>query len=255
MLIWPWVLRSWSQQKRMSMAFDIFAWEWFWSRPPQWCCQFGAWWGVVSSPSWWGRLSGRQNIWHWYGSNLFWPQPLIPQNFPLSCKWRWWLHCLVGRLNFHSNSGVHWLGYWYGWKRGKMHHHGFTISCHLPCSRRWQWVGRLHNLVATPHLHRFFQLLWPALTPDFRVTIAVFTNKMMLLPVGILVPNTWDIYPSSFTNIFVHIFEFGPQRRTRYPQVPAWAKVFDRDTSVFSIIRITGSIPQFRNPEKFWKGR
>ena len=37
--------------------------------------------------------------------------------------------------------------------------------------------------------------------------------------------------------------------------VPAWAKGFDQDTSVFSMIGVTGSIPKFRNPENFWKGR
>ena len=34
-----------------------------------------------------------------------------------------------------------------------------------------------------------------------------------------------------------------------------WVKGSDQDTSVFSMIRVTGSIPQFRNPENFWKGR
>ena len=37
--------------------------------------------------------------------------------------------------------------------------------------------------------------------------------------------------------------------------VTAWANGFDPDTSVFSMIGITGSIPKFRNPENFRKGR
>ena len=36
--------------------------------------------------------------------------------------------------------------------------------------------------------------------------------------------------------------------------VPAWAKGFDQDTSVLSMIRVTGSSPQFRKPATFRKG-
>ena len=35
--------------------------------------------------------------------------------------------------------------------------------------------------------------------------------------------------------------------------VPEWASGFKRDTSVFSILRVNGSNPQFRKPEKFRK--
>ena len=102
----------------MSMDYDIFDWECLWRRPPQWCCQFGAFLGVVGYPYWWVSFSRGHNLWNWYRWNLFWPQPLIPWNFPSSCKWCWWLHYLVGRLNYHSNSGVHRLRYRNGWKRG-----------------------------------------------------------------------------------------------------------------------------------------
>ena len=36
--------------------------------------------------------------------------------------------------------------------------------------------------------------------------------------------------------------------------VPEWTKGFDQDTSVFSMIGVTGSIPQFLKPEIFRKG-
>ena len=39
------------------------------------------------------------------------------------------------------------------------------------------------------------------------------------------------------------------------PCVSAWAKGFDQDTLIFSMIVVTGLIPQFRKPENFWKGR
>ena len=37
--------------------------------------------------------------------------------------------------------------------------------------------------------------------------------------------------------------------------VPVWAKGFDQDTSTFSMIGVTGLIPQFRKPENFQMGR
>ena len=37
--------------------------------------------------------------------------------------------------------------------------------------------------------------------------------------------------------------------------IPAWASGSERNTSVFHMLRVTGSGPQFRKPENFWKGR
>ena len=37
--------------------------------------------------------------------------------------------------------------------------------------------------------------------------------------------------------------------------VPAWASGFEQDTSVFSMLGVTGSNPQFRKPENFRRGR
>ena len=37
--------------------------------------------------------------------------------------------------------------------------------------------------------------------------------------------------------------------------VPEWAKGSDQDTSIFSMIEVTGLIPQFRKSENFRKGR
>ena len=37
--------------------------------------------------------------------------------------------------------------------------------------------------------------------------------------------------------------------------VPVWAKGFDQDTSVFSMIGVTGLIPQFRKPKNVRKGK
>ena len=39
------------------------------------------------------------------------------------------------------------------------------------------------------------------------------------------------------------------------PGVPAWASGFEQDTFVFPMLRVTGSIPKFRKPKNFQKGR
>ena len=37
--------------------------------------------------------------------------------------------------------------------------------------------------------------------------------------------------------------------------IPAWASGSERNNSVFHMLGVTGSGPQFRKPENFWKGR
>ena len=120
-----------------SWLLVVFAWGWLCRKPPHWCCQFGDWRGVVGARSWWGRLARVQHLEHWNRWNIFRPHLLIPWHFPWFCKWCWWLHCLVVSLSFHSNSGVHWIGFGHAWQRGTRYLHEFAISCHLPCSGWW----------------------------------------------------------------------------------------------------------------------
>ena len=39
------------------------------------------------------------------------------------------------------------------------------------------------------------------------------------------------------------------------PNIQVWAKGFDQDALVFSMIKVTGSTPQYRNLKNFRKGR
>ena len=55
-------------------------------------------------------------------------------------------------------------------------------------------------------------------------------------------------YPGPYLQVQIH------STREIIQKVPAWAKGFDQYTLVFSMIGVTGLIPQFRNPENFWKG-
>ena len=40
-----------------------------------------------------------------------------------------------------------------------------------------------------------------------------------------------------------------------YICVPQWAKGFERDSSVFSMLEVAGSTPKFQKPKNFKKGR
>ena len=57
--------------------------------------------------------------------------------------------------------------------------------------------------------------------------------------------------------IVKHVFVFGQFLSIKMTQSPisAWASGSERDTSVFHMLGVTGSGPQFRKPENFRKGR